>query len=82
MAWGKDAVNLSGLGRHSCVRTGVVPTGLAPISHITQDLRPGLTYPAAPRLESAAARVHRITGILVLTHTTYAVGCILTPLRG
>jgi len=29
-------------GWRECARTGAVPAGLVPVSHLTQDLRPGL----------------------------------------
>jgi hypothetical protein len=34
-----------------CVRTRVVPTGLAHLFHCTRHFRAGLSYPAATRLE-------------------------------
>ena len=36
------------------VRASAVPPGLVLFSHFTQDLRPGLTYIAAPRLRFGA----------------------------
>jgi hypothetical protein len=41
---------LTARGLGLCVGAGAVPAGLIAISHSTQDLRPGLTYVAAPRL--------------------------------
>ena len=50
-----------------CVRTRVVPTGLAHLFRFTRHFRAGLSYPAATRLESWWCLLQRSRSMAVLT---------------
>ncbi len=52
-----------------CVRTGVVPTGLAHLFHFTRHFRAGLSHAAATRLEFRWCLFHRLPSTVVLTQS-------------
>ena len=56
-------------GQRVCVRTGVVPTGLAHLFHFTRHFRAGLSPAAATRLEFRWCLFHRLPSTVVLTRS-------------
>ena len=52
------------MGCRVCVRTGVVPTGLAHLFHFTRHFRAGLSHAAATRLEFRWCLFHHLPSVV------------------